>query len=117
RLEGIEQAARGLAPLFEQPGDDFQVSVTEALLFSNGERLRKELLGDAAGTLLGRLKTLKSDEEAVGAAVRAAYGRETAAEEKKELTAFLAQRGDRPDQARCQLVWALLTSSEMRFNY
>jgi hypothetical protein len=117
RVEAIEQSARGLAPLFEQPGDDFQVSVTEALLFSNGERLRKELLADTPGTLLGRLKTLQANEEVVALAVRTVFGREADEEEKKELKAFLDQRGDRPDLARRQLVWALLTSSEMRFNY
>jgi len=44
-------------------------------------------------------------------------GRPPADEEIQALTDYLAQRADRPDEARRQMVWALLTSSECRFNY
>ena len=40
----LESSAAGFASLIEQPGEDFQISVTEALLFSNGERIQKEFL-------------------------------------------------------------------------
>src|SRR6185437_4802044 len=51
RLQGLESGAGGMARLFEQPGDDFQVGVSEALLFSNSDRIRKELLSDGGDRL------------------------------------------------------------------
>jgi hypothetical protein len=117
RIEGMENGARGLAGLFEQPRDDFQISVSEALLFSNSERIQREVLASGKDRLLGRLAELKSDEEVVEAAVRNILTRPPTAEEKRILTDYLASRRDRLPEAQRQMVWALLTSSEFRFNY
>jgi hypothetical protein len=117
RLQGLESSAVGYASLFEQPGDDFQVGVSEALLFSNGARIQKELLADGADRLLGRLKQIKNPEEVIDTAVRAILCRPPRDEERKLLGDYLQQRADRPAEARRQLVWALLTSAEFRFNY
>jgi hypothetical protein len=117
RLVGLEASAGGLARLFEQPSDDFQVGVGEALLFSNGERIQKELLADGGDRLLGRLQQLKSSEEVIDLAVRAILSRPPREEEKKLLGDYLKQRAAKPKEARQQIVWALLTSAEFRFNY
>lgn len=116
RLQGLESRAGGLARLFEQPGDDFQVGVSEALLFSNGDRIHKELLGDGGDRLLGRLKQLKN-EEAIDLAVRTVMCRPPRGEERQLLADYLKQRSDRPAEARRQMLWALLTGAEFRFNY
>jgi hypothetical protein len=113
----LEASAGGLARLFDQPSDDFQVGVSEALLFSNGDRVQKELLTDGGDRLLGRLKQLKNAEEAIELAVRTILCRPPRDEERKLLGDYLKQRADRPDEARRQMVWALLTSAEFRFNY
>src|SRR5207237_9771486 len=81
RLEGLENSARGMASMFEQPRDDFQISVTEALLFSNSERIQKEFLADSGDRLLGRLKQLKTPQEVVETAVRNVFCRPPRAEE------------------------------------
>jgi hypothetical protein len=117
RLEGVESIGRGMANLFEQPRDDFQISVTEALLFSNSDRIQKDILSDGSDRLLGRLKLLKSTEEMIDVAVKNVYCRAPRPDEIEVLKAFLAKRADRPAEAMRQLVWALLTSSEFRFNY
>jgi hypothetical protein len=117
RIEGIENGARGLAGSFEQPRDDFQISVSEALLFSNGDRLERELLANGKDRLLGRLADLKSEEEVVECAVRNIYSRPATAEEKRIMSEYLASRRDRRPEAQRQMVWALLTSAEFRFNY
>jgi hypothetical protein len=117
RIEQLENAARGLAGLFEQPRDDFQISVTEALLFSNSDRLQRELLGDGRGNLLGKMKESKSPEEAIDLAVRAILSRPAGADEKKELLDYVARRRERLPEAYRQIVWALLSSAEFRFNY
>jgi hypothetical protein len=117
RLQGLESSAGGLARLFDQPGDDFQVGVNEALLFSNNGNLMKELLSDGGDRLLGRFKQLKKEEDVIDLAVRTVLSRPPRDEERKLLVAYLRQRADRPAEAQRQIVWALLTSSEFRFNY
>jgi hypothetical protein len=117
RLESLENQARGFAALFEQPGDNFQISATEALQLSNGDRFRKEFLTDGGDRLLGRLKQLKTSQEVVELAVRTILSRPPTEEEGQMLRSFLDQRTDRPADAQRQLVWALLTSAEFRFNY
>ncbi|MGH7173564.1 MAG: DUF1549 domain-containing protein [Gemmataceae bacterium] len=117
RLQGLESSAGGLARLFDQPGDDFQVGVSEALLFSNGDRIQKELLTEGGDRLLGRLKQLKNGDEVIDVAVRTILCRPPRDEERKLLADYLKQRADRSAEARRQMVWALLTSAEFRFNY
>ena len=117
KMEGLESAARGMASMFEWPGEDFQVSVSEALLFSNGDRIQRELLTDGADRLLGRLKAVKDRKDVVDIAVRTILCRPPTADEVKTLDEYMAKRQDRPAEAQRQLVWALLNSSEFRFNY
>jgi hypothetical protein len=117
RVQGLESSAGGLARLFEQPGDDFQVGVGEALLFSNGERIQKELLADGGDRLLGRLKQLKDESAVIDLAVRTILSRPPTTDECKLLGDYLRQRADRPAEAQRQMVWALLTGAEFRFNY
>jgi hypothetical protein len=117
RLEGLENSARGLARDFAQPTDDFQVSVTEALLFSNSERMQRELLSDGGDRLVGRLKQIKDTKELIDTAVRSVLSRPATAEEQKLLGDYLRQRAGRPVEACRQVVWALLTSPEFRFNH
>src|SRR5262249_41075750 len=64
KIEGIEAQARGFAGSIEQPRDDFQISVAEALLFSNGDRILKEYLSETGG-LMGRLKQMTEPKEIV----------------------------------------------------
>jgi hypothetical protein len=117
RIESFENAARGIAGALEQPGEDFQVSVTEALYFSNNDRVRNDLLRDSGDTLVGKLKTLGDNRQVIETAVWSAFGRPPEEEEFEALDAYLREREDRRDEALRQLVWSLLTSSELRFNY
>jgi hypothetical protein len=117
RIENLESRARGLARYFEQPGDNFQVSVSEALLFSNGDRIVGPLLADSGDRLVGHLKQIKDRKDLIDLAVRNALSRPATEEEVKLLADYLDRRKDRPVEACRQLVWALLTSSEFRFNY
>ena len=117
RIDGVENAARGLASSFEQPQDDFQISVTEALLFSNGDRIMREVVRDASDSLVGKLKTIEDDKEAVETAIWNIYQREPDEEEAQALLRYLSERPDRRVEALQQIVWAMLASSECRFNY
>ena len=116
RMEQIESSARGFAALIAQPTDNFQIGVGEALLFSNGDRVLKEVLTDGTGTTLGRVKTMK-EKDAVEFLVRAAYGRPATAEESKALVAYVEKRKGREAEAYKQVLWALVTATEFRFSY
>jgi hypothetical protein len=117
KAEAAESAARGFAALIEQPREDFQIGVAEALLFSNGERAQREFLTDGRDRLLGKLKEMKDPERAIELAVRTVLARPVAPEEKKALLDYVAARQGRPAEAYRQVVWALLTSPEFRFNH
>lgn len=116
RLEQIASAGRGLAREFEVPMDNFQVSVDEALLMTNSERIQRDLLA-GGDKLTDELAKLESDEQRVNHAMRVVLGRSPTEEELTVLVGYLAQRSDRTEAACQQLVWALLTSSEFRFNH
>jgi hypothetical protein len=117
KMDSLASAGRGLGNQFELPTSDFQIGVDEALLFSNSEKIASELLRDGNDRLIGRLAEAKDHREAAGLAVWSVYGRPATEEELKGLTEYLEERDDRPADARRQMVWALLTSSECRFNY
>jgi hypothetical protein len=117
RVEGLENSARDFANLIEQPREDFQISVSEALLFSNMDRMQKDFLADNADRLIGRLKQINDPKEAIDLAVRTVLSRSPTNEERKVFNTYFSQRKDRPVEAYRQLVWAMLTSAEFRFNY
>jgi hypothetical protein len=115
-LETLSKSAEKLAGFFPQPGEKFQVGVNEALLFANNEGLLKELL-QGQGTLAARLKTLADVNQRADLAVRTALGRPARPEEINALTDYQRRREGSPETACQQVVWALLTSAEFRFNH
>ncbi|CEF49283.1 unnamed protein product [uncultured bacterium] len=117
QLEAQESSARGFASTMDYPTEDFQVSVTEALLFSNSARMSQEFLTDGGDRLVGRLKGLKDRKEIIDTAVRTVLSRVPLPDEVSLMDSYLKQREDRPVEACRQLVWALLTCAEFRFNH
>lgn len=117
RVQSAENAARGVVDKLEQPGEGFQVSVDEALLFTNSERVMREVLRDSNDSLLKTVKSLPERQDGIAVAVWNTLGRAPQEEEIKLLGGYLERRGDRLDEAWKQLVWALLTSTEARFNH
>ena len=117
QIEAQENAARGFAGQIEQPYDGFQIGVTEALLMNNAEQVEKEFLSDSGDSLVGKLKTIEDSRELVEVAVWTVLNRPPDEQEIKSFEAYLARRVDRKLDSCRQLVWALLTSSECRFNY
>jgi hypothetical protein len=49
--------------------------------------------------------------------VRNALGRPATVAEVASLTEYMAKRANRPAEARKQMLWALLTCPEFRFNH
>ena len=117
RIVDEENSAEGLASKFEQPGEDFQVSTGEALMFNNNADIQNQLLADDGSTLVGQLKRLEDNSLLIEEAGWNILGRPLVNEEQLWMVKYLEDREDRRIPAIQQLVWALLTSGEFRFNY
>ncbi len=117
RIASLEDGARGMASTFGTAGGDIQIGVSEALLFSNGKRIAEEFLSDGDGRLVGRLKQIADPADQIELAVRNVLSRPPDDEDRRILIGYLARRTDRPEEACRQLVWALLTCAEFRFNH
>ena len=94
------------------------MSVDEALLFSNSDQIQNTLLKDSADRLVGVLKSIGDRRQLIGRAFEVMLSRTP---DKDEIAAFEAFLTKREKQGRVvaiqQMVWALLTSPELRFNY
>ncbi len=117
RIEACDESARALARSFMTSGGDPQIGAAEALFFSNSKQVAQKLLRNGPDTLIGILERSSGPAEAVRIAVFSVLSRFPDVEEKKVLSAFLAERTDRPEEAYRQLIWALLAGSEFRFNH
>jgi hypothetical protein len=118
RIEQLENSARGFSNEIARPTyDDFLISVDEALLFSNAERIRQEFLADGKDRLLGQLAKVKNHREGIDLLYRNVLSRPPEAEEVRLLDEYLAKRKDRPVEGYRQVLWTLLTTSEFRFNH
>lgn len=114
---GLEGAANGWANQFEIPGENFQVAVDEALFFSNNDRIENDLLRDSGDRLVGSIKEIDDINSALTAAFEAINSRKPTADELSAITKYLEPRTEDRQAALKQVVWALLTSPELRFNY
>ena len=116
KVESLADRGRTLASAIARPGDDYQIGAAEALLMSNSDRLN-DLLADGGDRLVGRMTKAADRGERVNLAVRAVLSRPPDDEESSLLGEFLARHERDPREGCRQLVWALLTDAEFRFNY
>jgi len=114
-VERMEKDGSSWASLFERPTFDFQVGVEEALMFSNSDKVGKELLTE--DRLLCDLSGINHSDKMIGAAYRLVLFRPPQPAEMKALRRYIEERSDHPADALRQIVWAMLTSTEFRFNY
>jgi hypothetical protein len=112
-----EDRAESLAGQLEIPGDYFQVSADEALMFSNSERIHRDFLADQQDRLVGALLRQADREVGVQQAFLSVLSRPPDEEEIAAGLEYLKQREDRPTAAMQQLIWALMTGPEFRFNH
>ena len=115
--ERFENSANFMTDLIAAPDEHFQVGVEEVLYFSNNKRFQDEFVRDASDRLVGHLKTFDDLDKQIETAFRATLSRLPDEEERKLFREYLRNRQDRSLPGLQQAVWALLTSSELRFNY
>ncbi len=116
RLEGMGDRGQGIAQALSRQGEDYQIGVSEALLMSNSDRL-KDVLAEGGDRLINRMLQTKDANERVELAVRSIFSRAPADDEPSLLGEYLKTHEDRPAEGCRQLIWAMLTSAEFRFNY
>lgn len=117
RAKGLASNGRSWAASFAAPSDDFQVNVTEALMLTNDPRVESDLLAEGSDRLVSRLLKTANPATATELAFTTILNRAPDDEERATVTGYLNERRDRMPQAVRQIVWSLLTGSEMRFNY
>ena len=115
RLADLEKRGENLAKRFDRPDDTFQVSVDEALYFSNSDQVQNDLLGKG-GKILGRILKTDGLAKRLEVAFLNTLSREPSPEESTKLNQYLEARSADEKGAWQQVLWALMTSSEMRFN-
>src|SRR5207244_13178879 len=74
RLEALAKGVDNLAALFPRPTENFQVGVSEAMLFANNQALQKELL-EGNGKLVARMMQVAELEKRAELAVRTVLSR------------------------------------------
>ena len=117
RRDELERNADDLANQFEVPGENFQIGVDEALLFSNNSRLWDDYARDDGATLVGCLKQKNDHVLQIETAFWTVFSRSPLPDERSACEAFLAERSSNPIAGLRQLVWGLLASPELRFNH
>lgn len=117
RRTDLENQANGWVREFEQPGDNFQVAVDEALFFSNSQRIQNEMLRDSDDRLLGALRKNENQDQAIELLWLTVLGRGPQPEEVTSANNWLNRVPEKKNEARTQLLWALLAGPEFRFNH
>ena len=113
----LENLANGWVREFEQPADNFQVAVDEALFFSNSPRVQNDLLIDSDDRLLGVLKMQENQNQAIEVLWLTVLGRSPQVEEIASANNWLDRIPEKKNESRTQLLWALLAGPEFRFNH
>lgn len=117
RREDIDRQIEGVANQFELPGENFQVGVDEALLFANSPQFTDNYLRDNPDRLVGVLKQQTDRTQQITTAYWAILSRAPSPDEITACEQYIAKRDADPVAATKQMVWALMTSPELRFNH
>lgn len=99
-----------------QPGADFQATVNQALFFENGSVVQS-LFGASGGNLTDRLTKLEDLGLLTEELYLSTLTRFPTDEERQDVTNYLKDRPADRATAVGELVWALLSSNEFRFNH
>jgi len=117
RYRELESQAGGLINLkvLDPRSDRFQSSAAEALFMSNGSDVQR-LMARSGGNLAARLTATVDTGKLVDSAVWTILSRPPEAEERAHLVHWIEGQKDHA-KACGNLIWALMTSAEFRFNH
>lgn len=98
------------------PGEDFQATVNQALFFGNGGTV-DSWLKPAGSNLSARLGKLDNADDLADELYVAVFSRHATEAEKQEITQQLKDYSGEREHAIRELIWAMLSSNEFRFNH
>lgn len=125
----LEKKASGTARLLEYPGENFQISVTEALLFNNAAQIQNNYLKSSDERLVNFLSNqwkaqqtqedlhARSMDSLIQTSFEIVFTRRAEEDEVSMFRNYLLERNERLPEAFQQMLWAMITSPEFRFNY
>jgi len=113
----LENQASGWVREFEQPTENFQIAVDEALFFSNNQRIQNDLLRDSEDRLLGLLKKSATAQESTDQLWLTVLNRPPQPDEIASAMAWFVRDPEKKDESFRHLLWALIAGTEFRFNY
>lgn len=115
--ESLERQVDHVANRLEIPDDNFQVPVSEALWMNNNAHVQNDYLNRGQNRLVGHLAQINDDTQAIQVAYQSVLSRDPSQAEQSSMSDYLQTHADRREPAIGDLVWALLTSPEFRFNH
>jgi hypothetical protein len=107
---------RQFAAAAGQPQDAIEPTVHQALFLSNGRQIQT-WLAPSNGSLVGRLAPLADAATVAEELYLSLYSRRPTDEERADVAQYLSERGKERVPALQELAWAMLTSTEFRFNH
>ncbi len=112
----IEERAAELINSLDPRRANFHSSVAEALFMSNNSA-SQALVAAQGDNLAARLGKIEDTGELVTQAVRTILSRSPNDDESARLTGWFGRQGDDRHTTCDQMIWALITSAEFRFNH
>lgn len=117
RLEGnVAPFVNQFAAAAGQPQDATEPTVHQALFIANGQPIQSWVT-PSGENLSARLSALGDPSAVAEELYLSLYTRRPTLEERDEVGRYLAERGKERGPALQELVWALLASTEFRFNH
>ncbi|HBB74350.1 MAG TPA: hypothetical protein DC048_07855, partial [Planctomycetaceae bacterium] len=108
---------RSAATLFgDTMTEGFQASVSQALYFGNAPDIQGQL-APSGSNLVATLVAMSDADAVAEEAYVAVLSRPPVDDERADVAAFLDSRPNDRTQAIAELVWALVSSNEFRFNH
>jgi hypothetical protein len=113
---GVAPFVRQFGAAAGQPQDAAEPTVHQALFLSNGQPVQSWLT-PTGSNLIGRLAAMPDPGAATEELYLSLYSRRPTEEERTEVAGYLADRGKDRAAAWQELAWAILASTEFRFNH
>ena len=112
----VAQLATIFAPTAPGPEVGFDASADQALFMYNGAELHNLISVDKSPGLMQRLAKIEDPTKVVEAACVATLSRTPTTDESQQLANYIKSSSDKAAATK-DIVWALLTSAEFRFNH
>jgi hypothetical protein len=114
--KNVAPFVRQFAAAAGQPQDATEPTVHQALFLSNGNSIQA-WLANSTGSLVGRLDGISDATAIADELYLSLYTRRPDEAERALVARYVTERGQQRVPALQELAWALLTSTEFRFNH